>query len=109
MNISLRLNLFFKMRRVKRLYLHIFYHEAIQMDSYEIDAFFIIRMTQDTERTDPLIDHQVQRRLAMEAYEAAKKDQSVGLWSRVVMIVWIHNGNVQLIIRNSIERQTGRL
>ncbi|TDO10949.1 hypothetical protein DFO69_2522 [Bacillus subtilis] len=108
MNISLRLNLFFKMRRGKRLYLHIFYHEAIQMDSYEIDAFSIIRMIQVTERPDPLIDHQVQR-LAMEAYEAAKKDQSVGLWSRVVMIVWIHNGNVQLIIRNSIERQTGRL
>lgn len=96
------------MRRGKRLYLHIFYHEAIQMDSYEIDEFSIIRMMQVTERTDPLIDHQVQR-LAMEAYEAAKKDQSVGLWSRVVMIVWIHNGNVQLIIRNSIERQTGRL
>ncbi|MCY7979290.1 hypothetical protein P8871_02000 [Bacillus inaquosorum] len=43
------------------------------MDSYEIDAFSIIRMMQVTERTDPLIDFQVQRRLAMEAYEAAKK------------------------------------
>ncbi|MEI1421243.1 hypothetical protein EFK13_08250 [Bacillus cabrialesii] len=42
------------------------------MDSYEIDEFSIIRMMQVTERTDPLIDHQVQR-LAMEAYEAAKK------------------------------------